>query len=372
MKGLASLVWPVWLLAGAVGCGGSDTGVSVGDPAGWVDDVCTRMIVVDLDVSAERSKMDAQIAGQTDPTMWMLSLEHFLGEVAASVTPAGDDIDRLGAPPIPDGERVRKDIKTLFDTVAGEVATLEVVVRTAGSSDNALGEASKVMAQAGQLTDLDSELRSILTDDRQLSSMFDDAASCTRWAHQLDTPATTVPGTTVPETTDAPATAAPITVAPTTTPPTTTPPTTTPPTTTPPPTTVPVTIDPYIAVREQYLMAADEYNPKLDEVWNTFHGADGFILYTDAPTYCEQTATLEREWDDRMSVIAWPPDALDEAQAESAQSVALLDLLDQCAAAPATRVGQGPILDALVLQDEAYYAAIDALRQAIGLPPRNG
>ena len=84
------------------------------------------------------------------------------------------------------------------------------------------------------------------------------------------------------------------------------------------------------------------------------------------------TATLEREWNDRMSVIAWPPDALDEAQAASAQRVALLDLLDQCAAAPATRAGQDHILDALDLQDDAYYAAVDAMRLAIGLPPRNG
>ncbi|MEO8263989.1 MAG: hypothetical protein ABI706_00630 [Ilumatobacteraceae bacterium] len=367
MKGLASLVCPVCLLTTVVGCGAGDNGVKVGDPAGWIDDVCTRMIVVDLAVSAEHAKMDAQIALETDPTMWMLSLEHFLGEVAASVTPAGADIDRLGAPPIPQGDSVRRSIKTLFDTVVGEVASLEVVVRKAGSSDNAVDEAAAVMAQGSQLTDLDSELRSILTDDRQLSSMFDDAASCAQWARQLDTPATTVPDTKIAETT-----VPPTTVAPTTTSPTTTPPTTVAPSTTPAPTTVPVTLDPYIAVREQYLIAADEYNPKLDEVWNTFHGADGFILYSDAPTYCDQTATLEREWGDRMSVIAWPPDALDEAQAESAQSVALLDLLDQCAAAPATRAGQEAILDALDLQDDAYYAAIDALRQAIGLPARNG
>jgi hypothetical protein len=131
-------------------------------------------------------------------------------------------------------------------------------------------------------------------------------------------------------------------------------------------------VDPYITVREQYLVAADEYNPKFDQVWNAFHDADGFILYKDAPTYCDQLATLEREWLDRMSVIAWPSDALDEAQAQSTESEALLSLLDQCAAAPGTGTGEEALLSALEIQDASYYAAVDALRIAIGLPPING
>ncbi len=36
------------------------------------------------------------------------------------------------------------------------------------------------------------------------------------------------------------------------------------------------------------------------------------------------------------------------------------------------RAGEDALLDALAAEDETYYAAVDALRIAIGLPPING
>ncbi len=376
MKGLASVLGPVCLCAGLVSCG-SD--LAVGDPASWVDDVCARMTVVDRQVSTQKADFDSLVSGQADPRLLLVSLEHFLGEVSAVVVPAAADIDNLGDPPISAGPQVRRDVKGLFDTVIGEVASLETAVRQAASdSGETMHQADALMAEANGLTDLDTELRAILTDQRQLRPSFDSSSSCTRWVKQLDSapettaaPTTAAPATTLPPTT-LPATTLPPTTLPAPTVPATTTPTTTTPATTVPATTVPVTVDPYIAVREQYLVAADEYNPKFDEVWNSFHDADGYILYKDAPTYCGQVATLEREWVDRMNAIPWPPDALDEAQAQSAESAVLLNLLDQCAAAPATRGGQDALLDALAIEDETYYAAVDALRIAIGLPPING
>ena len=369
-----SLLGPVCLCAGLVSCG-SD--LAVGDPATWVDDVCARMIVVDREASTQQADFDNLVSGQTDPRLLMVSLEHFLGEVSAVVVPAAADIDKLGDPPISAGPQVRRDVKSLFDTVIGEVASLETAVRQAASdSGETMRQADALMAEANGLTDLDGELRSILTDQRQLRPSFESSSSCTRWVRQLDA-ATTTPATTTPPTTTAPTTTVPPSTTtssptPTTLPATTVPTTTTTPPTTAAPTTVPVTVDPYIAVREQYLVAADEYNPKFDEVWNSFHDADGFILYKDAPTYCAQVATLEREWLDRMNAIPWPPDAVDEAQTQSAESAVLLDLLDQCAAAPATRAGEDALLDALAAEDETYYAAVDSLRIAIGLPSING
>ena len=361
-----SLLGSVCVCAGLVSCG-SD--LAVGDPATWVDDVCARMIVVDREASTQQADFANLVSGQTDPRLLMVSLEHFLGEVSAVVVPAAADIDKLGDPPISAGPQVHRDVKSLLDTVIGEVASLETAVRQAASdSGETMRQADALMAEATGLTDLDGELRAILTDQRQLRPSFESSSSCTRWVRQLDA-ATSTPTTTTPPAVTAPTTT---TLPATTVPTTTTVAATTTPATTAPATTVPVTVDPYIAVREQYLVAADEYNPKFDDVWNSFHDADGFILYKDAPTYCAQVATLEREWLDRMNAIAWPPDAMDEAQTQSTESVTLLDLLDQCAAAPATSAGQDSLLDALAAEDETYYAAVDALRIAIGLPPING
>ncbi len=370
MKAVVSVLGSVCLCAGLVSCG-SD--LAVGDPATWVDDVCARMIVVDREASTQQDDFGNLVSGQTDPRLLMVSLEHFLGEVSAVVVPAAADIDKLGEPPISAGPQVHRDVKSLFDTVIGEVASLETAVRQAASdSGETMRQADALMAEANGLTDLDGELRAILTGQRQLRPSFESSTSCTRWVALLDAAtSTTAPGTTVPPSTTA-SSPTTTTLPATTVPTTTTTPATTAPATTVPVTTVPVTVDPYIAVREQYLVAADEYNPKFDEVWNSFHDADGFILYKDAPTYCAQVATLEREWLDRMNAIPWPPDAVDEAQTQSTESAALLDLLDQCAAAPATSAGQDSLLDALAAEDETYYAAVDALRIAIGLPPING
>ena len=373
MKGLASLLAPVCLSAGLVSCGND---LAAGDPATWVNDVCARMILVNRQVSTQRADLDSLVSGQTDPRVLMVSLEHFLGEVTAVVVPAADDIDKLGDPPINAGPQVRREVKALFDTVIGEVASLEATARQAASGDDTARQADALMTETSGLTDLDAELRSILTGAGQLGPSFDAAPSCALWVKQLDSPpatsTTVTPPTTAAASTTTMASTTTVPAAATTVPATTVPVTTTTPPTTAPPTTVPVTVDPFIAVREQYLIAADEYNPKFDEVWNNFHDADGFILYKDAPTYCAQVATLEREWLDRMNAIPWPPEAVDEAQTQSTESIALLDLLDQCAAAPATRAGQDALLSALADQDVTYYAAVDALRIAIGLPAING
>ena len=369
MRRSARLLCPVLLIAGLVSCG--NPGAAGSDAAGWVDDVCARMTALDREVSAERADLDAGVSDGPDVNTVLSALHRFLSDVGDSVHLAGDDLARLGVPAI-DGDsqaQLRQDIADLFDGTVEETALLEASAQRAlRDPSNAMDELDSLTTDVGHLSDVDAEMRSILSDYRQLRIAFEDSTSCTRWVGQLDSPATT---TALPTTTTTIPVTTTTTVPPTTVPATTVPATTAPPTTVPV-TTVPVTVDPYIAVREQYLVAADEYNPKFDEVWNAFHDADGFILYKDAPTYCDQLATLEREWLDRMNVIAWPPDALDEAQAQSTESAALLSVLDQCAAAPGTGAGEEALLSALEVQDASYYAAVDALRIAIGLPPING
>jgi hypothetical protein len=333
------------------------------------------MTALDREVTAERADLDARVTGGADVNAVLSALERFLGDVGGSVGLAGKDLDRLGLPGIEGTSQTQLhgDIGDLFDRAVQETAALESSAQRARSDPStALDELNSLTSEVRRLTDVDAEMRTILTDYQQLRTAFEDSSTCRRWVDELDHPATTSPPTTTPSattTTVPPTTTVPATT--TTVPPTTVTPTTVP-TTTAAPTTVPVTIDPYIAVREQYLVAADEYNPKFDQVWNSFHDSTGFILYKDAPIYCDQLATLEREWSDRMSVIPWPPDAIDEAQAEAADSVALLALLDQCAGAPATKAGEDALLSAIEIEHGTYYAAVDALRIAIGLPAING
>jgi hypothetical protein len=151
----------------------------------------------------------------------------------------------------------------------------------------------------------------------------------------------------------------------------TVPATTVPAATVPVPTAPPTTVDLYGPAREQYLATAAEYNPKIDEVWASFFDKNGYLLYKNAPTYCDQLATLEREWSDRMSAIVWPPEVQVQVQAHQAESAVLVGLFDQCAAAPPTRAGEDALLTAIETEYGSYYAAVDALRIAIGLPPVN-
>ena len=58
-------------------------------------------------------------------------------------------------------------------------------------------------------------------------------------------------------------------------------------------------------------------------------------------------------------------------QAHLAESAVLVGLFDQCAAAPPTRAGEDALLTAIEAEYGSYYAAVDALRVAIGLPPIN-
>jgi hypothetical protein len=371
MRRRARLLCPVVLIAGLVSCG--SPGAAGSDAAGWVDDVCARMTALDREVSTERADLDAGVSDGSDVNTVLSALHRFLSDVGDSVHLAGDDLGRLGVPAIDSDSQaqLRQDITDLFDGVVEETALLEASAQRAlRDPSNAMDELDSLTTDVGHLSDVDAEMRSILTDYRQLRTAFEDSTSCTRWVGQLDSPAATTAPSTIPATTTIPTTTT--SIIPTTTIPATTVPATTSPPTTVPATAAPITVDPYIAVREQYLVAADEYNPKFDQVWNAFHDADGFILYKDAPTYCDQLATLQREWVDRMGAIAWPPDAIDEAQAQSNESAALLSLLDQCAAAPGTGAGEEALLSALEIQDESYYAAVDALRIAIGLPPING
>jgi hypothetical protein len=374
MKGFASLLCPALLITGLVSCG--SPGATGSDAATWVDGVCARMTALDREVTAERADLDARVTDGADVNAVLSALERFLGDVGGSVGLAGKDLDRLGLPGIESTSQTQLhgDIGDLFDSAVQETAALESSAQRARRDPStALDELNSLTSEVRRLTDVDAEMRTILTDYQQLRTAFEDSSTCRRWVSELDRPAaTSAPTSTAPSATTTTVLATTTVPATTTTvPPTTVAPTTAPPTTAAP-TTVPVTIDPFIAVREQYLVAADEYNPKFDQVWSSFHDSTGFILYKDAPTYCDQVATLEREWSDRMSVIPWPPDAVDEAQAEAAVSVALLDLLDQCAAAPATKAGEDALLTAIEIEHETYYAAVDALRIAIGLPAING
>jgi hypothetical protein len=373
MKRVGSLLSSVLLVAALVGCGSPSA--SVGAKADtWVDNVCARMTALDHEVAGGRADLDAQVSSGGDPIALLTSLDHFLGESSSFVSLAGDDIDRLGVPTLSgdSSSRLHRDVDTLFKRYATESADLEAKVKGAlADTAKAPEQAGALLNKAGGMTDIDSEMRLILTDYDQLQSAFDGAASCQRWVDQLQTSVTTTTPTTTTTSTTTTSTTPPTTEPPATTVPPTAPPTSAPPTT-PAPTTVPVTVDPYISVREQYLAAADEYNPKFDAVYNAFHDANDYILYKDMPTYCDQSATLEREWYDRMNAIPWPPDALDEAQAFLAESQAWVAILDQCAAAPGTRAGQESLLSALNAESDYYYTTVDALRLAIGLPSRGG
>ena len=90
----ASLLCPLVLIGGLVGCGGGD--VAGADATDWVDSACARMIALDHEISAERVDLDAQISAGAEPAALLSALDHFLGEVSAFVNLAGDDIARLG------------------------------------------------------------------------------------------------------------------------------------------------------------------------------------------------------------------------------------------------------------------------------------
>lgn len=372
MKHVAALLSPLLLVTGLVGCASSKfaAGSDGGDTADWVDNVCARMIALDHEVAADRTDLDAQLSAATGPQALLSSLGDFLAGVSGFVNLAGDDIDRLGVPAL-DGDapsRLHRDIGTLFKLVDSETADLEArVKRAALDSGTMIEQANSLIVDAGKITDVDAEMHSILTDYRQLKIAFEEASSCERWVAQLEGPVTTAPSTTttVPPTTT---TTSPTT---TTTPPTTTTTTTTPPTTEAP-TTVPVTIDPYVSAREQYQAAADEYNAKRDLLWATYYGEDDFLLFRDAPAYCTEYAGLEREWNGRMSAIAWPADAQDEANIHITEGDILIGMLDLCAASPGTRAGVDAILTDIEAEEDTYFVTVDSLRVAIGLPSLAG
>ncbi len=370
MRRTASLFFALVLVlvGGLVGCGGGE--VAGSDATGWVDDVCARMTALDHEVVAERTDLDAQIGAGAEPEAMLSALDHFLGEVSGFVNLAGDDIARLGVPAL-DGDspsRLYRDIETLFKTSESETDALQTSVKrvlrdTGGITD----QAGSLVDEASALTNLDNEMRLILTDYRQLESAFEDTPNCQRWVDQLDTPSTTTPATTVEPTTT--------TTPPTTVPPTTVPPTTVPPPTVPPteaPTTVPVTVDPFVSARDQYQAAADEYNPRWDLLWSTYYGEDDFILYKDAPAYCTEYAALEREWNARMSAIPWPADAQDEANIHITEGQILIGMLDLCAASPGTKAGVDATLTDIEAEEDTYYVTVDSLRVAIGLASLGG
>ncbi len=329
------------------------------------------MIALDHEVTAEAIDLNAQVSTGAATKEILTSLDHFLAQVSDFAGLAGDDLDRLGLPAIGDQQQrlLRINIDELFQKFTADAAALRASVTKAALDSSNPAEQTKALLQgAGNMTDLDAEMRSILNDYSQLSSAFEASDNCQRWAALLDKPSTTTAPVTT--TTPPPTTAVP-TTAPATTVPATTTPTTIAPTTVPPPTAAPTTVDLYPAAREQYLAAADEYDNKMGDVWASFWGSSDYILYRDAPVYCDQLATLQREWVDRMNMIAWPADAQDEAQAHLAESAVLLSLLDECAAAPGTRAGEEALLTAIEDESATYYAAVDALRIAIGLPPVN-
>ena len=373
MRRATTVLGSVLLLAGSVGCGGTSSGVSTGnDPASWVGDVCSRMTALDHEVAAETTDLNASVNAGGEPKVLLTSLDHFVGQVSDFAALAGGDLGRLGLPAIDAAQQrlVRSKIDELFKRFAAESGLLRNSVKRAALDSSSTAEQTTALVhEAGSMTDLDAEMRLILSDHDPLGSVFKASATCQRWVDLLDTPATT----TTPSTTTTPptTTVAPTTVPPTTLPATTVPATTVPVTTVPTPTAPPTTVDLYGPAREQYLAAAAEYNPKIDEVWASFFDKNGYLLYKNAPTYCDELATLEREWSDRMSAIVWPPEVQVQVQAHLAESAVLVGLFDQCAAAPPTRAGEDALLTAIEAEYGSYYAAVDALRVAIGLPPIN-
>jgi hypothetical protein len=378
MRRATTVLGSVLLIAGLVGCGGTGSGVSTGnDPDSWVGDVCSRMIALDHEVAAEATDLNAVTSAGGGPKVLLTSLDHFLGQVSDFAALAGGDLGRLGLPAIDAAQQrlVRSKIDELFKRFAAESGLLRnSVKRAALDSSSTAEQTTALLHEAGSMTDLDGEMRLILSDHDPLGSVFEASATCQRWVDLLDTRATTTtPSTTTtpPTTTVAPTTMPATTLPATTVPATTVPPTTVPATTIPAPTAPPTTVDLYGPAREQYLATAAEYNPKIDAVWASFFDKNGYLLYKNAPTYCDELATLEREWTDRMNAIVWPPEVQVQMQAHLAESAVLVGLFDQCAVAPATRAGEDALLTAIETEYGSYYAAVDALRVAIGLPPIN-
>jgi hypothetical protein len=349
------------------------------DVDAWTDAVCARMYQLDRDVIDERDDLDAKVADASDPDAVIGALRRYLRDVGELIGPAADDLAALGTPTISGGDDIRADLADAFDAVADDVDDLAGEVDDARSGASP-AEADALLAAVGDVTNLDAEVLAVLTDSRRVAAVVEERASCVGWQSLVDSTAT--PSTSEPTTTTRPPITLPTPPSTTTTtttstttttaapPPTTTPPTTLPPTVPPTeaPTAPPVTVDPYAVARDAYLAAADEFDVRSDAIYDYYFGDDGYLLYTDAPAYCAESAALERDWASRMAGITWPADVQWALDGHLAASQALTDLFDLCAAAPGDD-GQEPILTAIDTEWDVYYTALDQLRVAIGLDP---
>lgn len=364
MRRLTSLLSTSLVIAGLVACG-SGGGAASSAADRWVDDVCGRMIALDHELTAEDTEFQQKLDVQSDPESILTSLDTYISGTSAFVRLAAKDISRLGTPAIPERSAVVSDIDDLFYEYKTESAKISSAVKQAiGTASTTPEDALMLVGELGRLGDIGEGMRAVLADYDELQAAFDDSSTCQPWAEQATTPSSTIPPTSVPTTTTTTTT--------TTTLPPTTLPATTVPVTTVPPTEPPTTVDPYAAARDMYAAAADEYNPQFDAMWDFYFDEDGFILYADSPTYCAQYALLMRQWNERMVAIPWPADAQDEADIHITEGDILIGMLDQCAAAPATRAGVDALLTDIEAEEETYFVTIDPLRAAVGLPPRYG
>jgi hypothetical protein len=365
MRRVTSLFSTSLVIAGLVACGSGGGAVSSAADR-WVDDVCGRMMALDHELAAETSEFQHKLDAQSDPESILASLDSYVSGTSAFVRLAAKDISRLGTPAITERAAVVSDIDDVFYAYKTESSKIGSSVKQAiGTGVTTAEDALMLVAEIGRLGDIGEEMRAVLADYDELQDEFDDSATCQQWAEPATVPSTT-PTTSVTTTTTT------TTTPPTTVPPTTIAPTTLPATTIPETTAPPTTVDPYAVARDMYAAAADEYNPQFDAMWDYYFDEDGFILYVDAPTYCAQYALLMRQWNERMSAIPWPADVQDEADIHITEGSILIGMLDQCAAAPATRAGVDALLTDIEAEEETYFVTIDPLRAAVGLPPRYG